>query len=211
MNKNVAVTSLKYLEWESRVKKIIGLVFLSTFAVSSCAPAANFSPYPKPAMVTMTATALPTTTATALPPRTRTNTPIGPTEEFLRKNSFGDGYIAHIPISEVKGISNEEIVNILVVQWLEHYKIESTAVDAVIKDYKIEGIGLMDGRNDGDPAILAGVEFSIIPGQIPNVWASFPGEAISADDPWWHLVISFGVYGHGPKDDYYWLRILPLG
>jgi hypothetical protein len=143
-----------------------------------------------------------------------THTPVvvspGPTKEFTAKNSFGDGYIAHIPISEVKGISNEELVNILAVQWLEHYKTESAAVDAVIKDYQIDSIGLVERKNDGDPAIMAGVEFSIIPRQTPNVWASFSGE-ISVDDPWWHLVASFGVYGHGPKADYYWLRILPLG
>lgn len=140
--------------------------------------------------------------------KTLENFPDSPTEEFSGKNAFGDGYIAHVPIDDVKEASQEEIVKILVTQWLEHYKSESTDADATIKDYKLDGIDLLERKKDSDPAILASVGFSIIPAQTPNEWASFPGN-ISFDDSWWHLVMLCGIHQRG--EEYYWLRLIPIG
>ena len=128
------------------------------------------------------------------------------TDEYLvRKNDFGDGYIAHIPIKEVNASSQEQIVEILVIQWLEHYKTQSKEKRAIIEDYKFDGVKLL-GRTKNDPEIIAGVSFSIIPAQIPNDWASFPGDEIRLNDSWWHLVAPFGVY----RDDgeYFWLKLM---
>lgn len=126
-----------------------------------------------------------------------------------RKNSFGDGYIAYIFTEEVKGTSSDEIVNLLVSQWLEHYKTESTTPDAILADYTVDKITLTEKRNENDPSILAWVQFSILPAQTPNPWASLPGEAINADDPWWHLEVLFGVYED--ESGVYWLKIVPIG
>lgn len=128
-----------------------------------------------------------------------------PTDEYLvRKNDFGDGYIAHIPIEEANGASQEQIVEILVIQWLEHYKTQSKETRATIEDYKVDHVKLSE-RSQTDPEIVAGVSFSIIPAQIPNDWASLPGDEIKPDDIWWHLVATFGVY---KDENHYWLKLL---
>lgn len=130
-----------------------------------------------------------------------------PNEFASRKNSFGDGYIAYIFIKEVKDTSSDEIVNLLVSQWLEHYKTESTTPDAILTDYTVDKITLTEKRNENDPSILAWVQFSILPAQTPNPWASLPGETINA--AWWHLEVLFGVYED--ESGVYWLKIVPIG
>lgn len=157
------------------------ILFAAAFALVGCAPNVN---------------------------KTFENSSVSPTEEFSGKNSFGDGYIAHVPIADLKEVSQEEIVEILVTHWLEHYKNESTAAEATIKDYKLDGIDLLERRKDTDPTILASVGFSIIPTKTPNEWVSFPGN-ISPDDPWWHLRVLFGIYQR--REEYYWLKLVPLG
>jgi len=127
-----------------------------------------------------------------------------PTVEFLRKNDFGDGYIAHVPITDVSSETPEMIVKLLVTQWLEHYKTGSTADRAEIEDFQIGEITLLE-RMKSDPSIVASVGFSIIPSQIPNDWASFPGDEIKPGDSWWRLYAPFGVY---QDKDYYWLKLM---
>jgi len=127
-----------------------------------------------------------------------------PTVEFSRKNDFGDGYIAHIVISDVSSETPEMMVNFLVTQWLEHYKTGNTADRAEIKDFQIGEITLLE-RMKNDPSIVASVGFSIIPSQIPNDWASFPGDGIKPDDSWLHLYAPFGVY---QDKEYYWLKLM---
>lgn len=134
---------------------------------------------------------------------------VSPTKEFTGKNSFGDGYIAHIPINDVKEASQEEIVKILVTQWLDHYKTESTQSDAIVKDYTIDKITLIDIKtHKDDPAmpIIAMVKFSIIPPeQIPNEWRCY---STSPDKPWCHVELRFGIYGNEEVSQYYWLGIM---
>lgn len=135
---------------------------------------------------------------------TSTTNPV-PTDEFKnRKNSFGDGYIAHVLAKDVENKRQEEIVNLLVTQWLEHYKTGSTDERAKIKDFQLDEIILLE-RTESDPDIVASVLFSIIPDQIPNDWASFPGQEVASDDTWWHLYAPFGVY---KDDNYFWLKLV---
>jgi hypothetical protein len=129
---------------------------------------------------------------------------VTPTDEFSRKNAFGDGYIAHILINDVNSENPEAIIKILVTQWLEHYKTGSTAEQAMIKDFQLSEITLLE-KIKGDPSIVASVGFSIIPAQIPNDWASFPGDEIKPEDTWWRLYAPFGVY---QDKDYFWLRLM---
>jgi len=135
---------------------------------------------------------------------TNADTPALPDEEFTRRIGFGDGYAAHIPISEAEQKSHEEIVNILVTQWLEHYKTESAQSDVRLIDYEIDEVIITSDAEDISPFIIASVQFSTIPVQTPNDWA---GALINIDEPWWHLRAEFGVHGKvtGP---YYWLRII---
>ncbi len=84
-----------------------------------------------------------------------------PTDEFSRKNDFGDGYIAHILINDVNSANPEAIIKILVTQWLEHYKTGSTAERAMIRDFQLGEITLLE-RTKNDPSIVASVWFSII-------------------------------------------------
>jgi hypothetical protein len=152
------------------------------------------------------------TTSTLSPTQLPLAGNITPTDDFAnRKNDFGDGYIAHVTIEDVEGLDKEEIVRILVAQWLEHYKTQSTQTDASIKDYTVDEITLVERNVGSDPSIVASIRFSIIPVQIPNIWAVFPGDVVEPDDSWWHLEKLLGVYGEPPNSDYYWLRIMPLG
>ena len=141
-------------------------------------------------------------TNTPVPP---TDTPALPTEEFIRRIGFGDGYAAHIPISEVEQKSQEEIVNILVTQWLEHYHTESTQADMMIKAYKIDEVIITSDDEDISPFIIASVQFSVIP---ESSW--FGAHIYTGEPPWWHLCLTFGVHGKvtGP---YYWLRTISAG
>ena len=127
-----------------------------------------------------------------------------PTVEFSRKNDFGDGYVAHVLISDVSSETPEMMVRILVTQWLEHYKIGGTADQAEIEDFQLGEITLLE-RMKSDPSIVASVGFSIIPSQIPNDWASFPADEIKPEDSWWRLYAPFGVY---QDKDYYWLKLM---
>ncbi len=127
-----------------------------------------------------------------------------PIVEFSRKNDFGDGYIAHVLINDVRSEAPETIIKILVTQWLEHYKAGSTADRATIKDFQLGEITLLE-RMKNDPSIVASAWFSIMPSQIPNDWASFPGDEIKPEDTWLRLYAPFGVY---QDKDYYWLKLM---
>lgn len=132
-------------------------------------------------------------------------------DEFTLKNDFGDGYVAHILVEDVKQVDQDEIVKTLVRQWLEHYKTQSIQSDVMIKEYELNEIKLVKGLYNNNPAIVASVKFSVIPKQIPNGWASFPGSEITPNDTWWHLEVLFGIYGNDKESKYYWLKILPIG
>ena len=129
---------------------------------------------------------------------------VAPTDEFSGKNAFGDGYISHVLINDVNSESPEKIVEVLVTQWLEHYKTGSTAEREMIKDFQLDEITLLE-RIKSDPSIVASVGFSIIPAQIPTDWASFPGDEIKPEDTWWRLYAPVGVY---QDKDYFWLGLM---
>jgi hypothetical protein len=93
-----------------------------------------------------------------------------------------------------KALAPEEIVKTLVIQWLEHYKTQSQAPNVALKDYTLDKINLLDISSSSGFEIVAGVKFSIIPAQVPNDWASFPGDTISPNDVWWHLSTAFHKY-----------------
>ena len=164
-----------------QMKKQISLVIILVAILSSCTP----KQFPDATKTPPTASAV-------------------PTEEFTRKNDFGDGYVAHIPIDDVTSETPEAIVKILVTQWLEHYKTGSTAERAMIKDFQLGEVTLLE-RKEPDPSVVASVWFSIVPTQIPNDWASFPGDEIKPEDKWWRLAAPFGVY---QDPDYYWLKLV---
>lgn len=121
-----------------------------------------------------------------------------PTDQYSRQDNFGDGYIARIPIQDVQGSSPEEIVKLLVAQWLEHYKTASQAPDATIEDYEIREVSLMDNTINPGYEIVAGVLFSIIPTQELNQWGGFPIDEADQQDIWGaSLWAPFGVFREG--------------
>ena len=213
------------MNWTKRSPQLLIVVLI--FILISCnqgmnPSAATFTPLPEDnqliptSIETHTAIYSPTPTLEAAntPSELLSPAPATSTEEFSGKNSFGDGYIAHIPINDVRHASQEEIVNILVTQWLEHYKTESTQSDVMLKDYKVDEITLADVEAHKDnPALpfTAGARLSILPAQIPNEWAGDPQSEIAPNDTWWNLQLSFGVYGNEKVSQYYWLRIISYG
>jgi hypothetical protein len=127
------------------------------------------------------------------------------TIHYENEDNFGDGYISRMKIEDVATKSDEEIVSILVTQWLEHYKTQSNAPIATIKDYKVEKITLYDASCDPFFEIVAGVRFSIIPAQVSNDYASFPADQLDPNDVWWHTGAPFGIFKDG---DFYRLRLV---
>ncbi|MBI2758751.1 MAG: hypothetical protein HYX49_08745 [Chloroflexi bacterium] len=127
------------------------------------------------------------------------------TIHYANEDKFGDGYIARVAIKEMYGKSNGEIILILVNQWLEHYKAQSKSASAVIMDYKIEKVNLFDPSCDPFFEIVAGVNFSIVPAQIPNDYASFPSRNSLNDGKWWEIGAPFGIFKDG---DFYRLRMV---
>lgn len=92
-------------------------------------------------------------------------------------------------------------MQVLVTQWLEHFKISSKVSTVAIKDFALDdSITILDNPPDSGYDMVAGVKFSIIPAQIPNDWASFPGETLLPDDVWWHIGAPFGIRKEG--EDY---------
>jgi hypothetical protein len=133
-------------------------------------------------------------------------TPILPTDEFSIHDEFGDGYIASIKVEDVKNSNPDKIVNVLVTQWLEHYKTESRAPRAAIEDFVIDDILMVDNRSNDTYVFVAKVAFSIIPSETPSDFGSFPGEPYDPKEaPWWHIGAPFGVIQVG---NYYYLRMV---
>lgn len=124
------------------------------------------------------------------------------TIHYANTDDFGDGYIALVSIDAVAGKNYKEIVQILVTQWLEHYKqdyhkTESETISAGINDYEVEEITLFDPSCDPFFTIVASIRFSIIPSEVPHAMMSFPGE-IKEGDVWWrHLFMPVGVFIDG--------------
>ena len=172
-----------------------------------------------PAVTASTKTTVPTITihqpgsitATASPTSIKIATPFCQpagypgTIHYANSDNFGDGYVAHIRVEDVVAKSQEEVVSILVSQWLEHNKTQTGVPSAIIKDYTIDKVYLKDPSCDPFFTIVAGVRFSIIPNQFPNDYASFPGDAINSNDVWWHLSAPFGIFKDG---DSYKLRLV---
>jgi hypothetical protein len=60
-----------------------------------------------------------------------------PTLAMIETPSFGKGDIAKVPRKEVENLSDEEIIKLLMSQWLEGYKTNTSSQDA-ITDYKLK-------------------------------------------------------------------------
>ena len=178
----------------------INCILLIAFMLAGCAPTVVHVPSPPAtAMLTVTPVAAAIPTAFCQPPG------YPGTIHYATGDNFGGGYIARVRMADVTNKSQEEIVINLVNQWLEHYKTQSKSPSAAIKDYVIDKIDLYDPSCDPFFEIVAGVRFSIIPNQIPNDYASFPGDPIATNDVWWHIAAPFGVFR---DENYYRLRLV---
>ena len=209
-----------------QIKRLLKLVItISVIALAGCRAEteliADTPDLPTDTSIPSTATPIPPTdtplpptvtpvrpTDTPLPPSDTpipiTDTPILPTEEFTRTADYGDGYVAHIPISEAKDLSSEEIVTLLVTQYLEHYRTETTLAEWKLFQYQIEKVTIRFEAENENPFIKAIVRYSVIP---DSPW--FCGATIISDYPWelpgWSYANNFAVYGNMPGSSYYWL------
>lgn len=126
------------------------------------------------------------------------------TQTALPVSNFGVGDIASIARQNVANSSNEEIVKLLVGQWLEGYKADATSREA-IKDYSIEEVFIRNHPNDSDSEIIATVAFSVQLVKYSDNWVSIATKDHDENDPWWHLGATFSVI---PDGEYFRLRIL---
>jgi len=141
-----------------------------------------------------------------------TPTPSSPTQSPPSENTIPTAqiqrgwFVARILAKDAESKSPEEILRILVIQLLEHYKTQNESPTAAIKDYAFDGIGAILGvSHDPFNGIVASVKFSIIPVQTPNDWASLPVTIIGEDDTWWRLSGLFNAFREG---EYFKLRML---
>ncbi len=117
---------------------------------------------------------------------------------------FGVGDIASIARKDVEKLSDEEILKMLVSQWLEGYKGNASSEEGIV-DYKIEEIFPQNNPNDPGSRILAIVTFAVQPIEYSQNWASIVGKTSEEGDPWWHVGATFSVV---PDGEYFRLRIL---
>lgn len=144
---------------------------------------------------------------TAIPPETpslaQTLPAATPTDIFAYADNFGDGYISRIPIKEVGDAPPDEIMKRLLLQWLEHYKMECIDNNK-LDDYTVDNIYLTNDPFRPQYEIIAMVSFSVRPVETPNEWVSLPTSI--SDDEWEHLGSVFGVFR---DDEDFRLRLLP--
>ena len=209
-----------------QINRLLKLVIaISVIALAGCSSendiVADTVDLPTDTHVPSTATPIPPTdtpfpltntpvrpTDTPLPPSDTpipiTDTPTLPTEEFTRTVDYKDGYVAHIPISEAKDLSSEEIVKLLVTQYLEHYRTGTTLPEWKLFQYQIEKVTIRFEDKNGNPFIKATVRYSVIP---DTPWFS-PAILITEKScfPWYTYAKNYAVYGNKPGSSYYWLE-----
>jgi len=182
-------------------KQLCAFVILVFFLVS-CAPSLSPSAYPNPV------TASPNPATATLHPiaaslteqilRTATPTagsPVPPSQDFLK------GDLAQVSLDEAQSLSEEEIVKLLMSQWLERYMKEKTTPEA-ITDYSIGRVTVESRLSDME--VIFFVKFSVIPvDRYWAIWRAFPGEPHDPNDPWFHIAGYFAIVQDG---EFYKLR-----
>ena len=175
-------------------KQLCPLVLL-VFLLVSCAPSLSPSAYPNP----VTATALPTLTAVKLIPRTLTPTdlpPVPSSPDFLK------GDLAQVSRNDVQFLSEEEIVKLLMSQWLERYMKEEPSSPESITDYSIEKVEVKSRLSDME--VIVHIQFSVIPGR--SSFSSWVPITVKFDEPWFRVAGYFSIFQDG---EYYKLKFLP--
>lgn len=132
-------------------------------------------------------------------------------DDYADSDQFGDQYFARLPIEKAKDLSSEEIVRLMMNQWLEHYKMDCQDPYYQLEAYSVGNIKLDTARYGYE--IVANIQYEILPVQpltadytgevAPNGWYSFPGNFLP--DGTEQLGAYFGVFREG---DNYRLRML---
>lgn len=112
-----------------------------------------------------------------------------PTLAMIATSSFGKGDIAKVSRKETENLSDEEIVKLLMSQWLEGYKTNTSSQDA-ITDYKVKEVFI---QSSSTSSIVAIVTFDVQPVGVPNNWASIARGSITDNDLWWSCGGTFQV------------------
>jgi hypothetical protein len=145
----------------------------------------------------------PTVTSTPVP---ATSTPKVWT--FNRTQGFGDGYVAYVLINDVSQMEKEDILRLLLAQWLEHCKTEEKDPEAAILDYTIDDIQPIKVHGYyTEPIFRAIVSFSVLPVNNPIQNPPFAWYTMvdTIEAPWVHMKMKFGVYTNKDEGPYYWL------
>jgi hypothetical protein len=126
-----------------------------------------------------------------------------PTDVFASADQFGDGYVARIPIEEVEGTNPDEILRLLLNQWLDHYRTNCTDVDFKLEDYAIESVVQLDAKYR---------RYEMIASTIYTIRSSYPptpdwdaGCAEIQANGWTRRCDTFGYFRDGP---YFRLRLM---
>lgn len=133
--------------------------------------------------------------------------PKSTTPNFSESDRFGDGYIAQIPIEDASNLLSRDVVERLMIQWLGHYRTRSKICGTIINDYKLESITLKNNSIDPEYEVVAWVNFTVAPLQLPNeYWKSFiTTDKQNLNAEWYELGRDFGVFR---DNGYFKLRIL---
>jgi len=198
------------------------------FALVSCSPGVNPSSYPNPAVASLSPTELPEVIQLMLTPRaamTLTYTPTPdlsstplPTEtlsafeptpiqlpeiwENVNREYCDKPHPVFLPISEAKGLTDDDIVKKLMSLFLDYYNNPQAPGYCQIDGYRIESVSY-DERTPYLPLepkgdIMRGVAFSIKLIQVPNAWMSLSGEIDQQN--WLHTGVNMAVFRS--KDGY---------
>ena len=106
-------------------------------------------------------------------------------------SSFGLGDIASISRQDAEDLSAQELVTVLVSQWLEGYKNDQSSTDAIV-DYQIGEI-FIKSPSFTESGMVAAVTFAVQPVGYSDKWGMMVTQIITEGVPWWSLGATFKI------------------
>jgi hypothetical protein len=128
---------------------------------------------------------------------------ITPTDQFQWTDELKDGYISKIPIKKLEGATDEEIVQALITQWLDHYLNDCQIEAYSIRDYTIQSIKIINASWMHEYIIVSKVVYTVKPGR-NGAMANMSDEEFENFTT--EELMPFGVLIDG---DNYRLRLMP--
>jgi len=188
------------MNWTNRLSQLALVAML--FALASCAPVVNPSPYPNISTASPTPRTIPTFPKypTPIPP---TPILISPTpiqlpviEGNVEREYCDKPHPVYLPVSEAQGLTDDDITEKLMSLYLDYFNNPQAPDYCRIDGYRIERVFYDESMTSrlatrrGD--FMRGVDYSIKLIQLPNYWMGAYGEIDQQN--WFHISDELAIY-----------------